>query len=113
MAGCPFRPKPKVSSAYGGVGRVTASAFFSVSTCLVTSTFSRAFFFRSSENANWSYSSQVTSHLPIQNGAICTGCCGPSLSARFSSPAGLPMVNVPPGIGSSSNFTSVPGIASV
>ncbi len=58
------------------MGRVTASAFFSHSGCLAGSTPSRFFFFRSSEKANCSYSSQVTSLLPIQNGAIWTGCCG-------------------------------------
>ena len=33
-----------------------------------------------------SYSFQVTSHLPIQNGAISTSCCGPSssLAARLA-----------------------------
>ena len=59
-----------------------------------------------------SYSSQVTSHLPIQNGAIRTACRGPSSSPRLSSFIGLPSVNVPPGIGSISNVTAVPGMVS-
>src|SRR4029079_8091813 len=45
--------------------------------------------------------------------AILTGCCGPSSSPRFASPGGLPISNVPPGIGSISNFPSAPGMASV
>jgi hypothetical protein len=50
--------------------------------------------------------------LPIQNGAIWTACRGPSSSPRFSSVMGLPILNVPPGIGSISNVTAVPGMVS-
>ena len=84
---------------------MTASAAFSVSGCLAGSTPSRFFRFRSIAKANSSYSSQVTSCLPIQNGAISTSCCGPSSSDRFASVAGLPIRNVPPGIGTISNFS--------
>jgi len=90
MTGCPLRPFPKVSSAYGRVGRVIASPAFSVSGCFVRSTFSRSFRFRSIAKANSSYSSQVTSHLPIQNRAMATSCWGPSSGDRFSSVEGLP-----------------------
>src|SRR6266446_8814031 len=55
-----------------------------------------------------SYSSQVTSHLPIQKGAIFSLCWGDSSSPRLASPAGLPITNSPPGIGTMSNETSVP-----
>ena len=58
-------------------------------------------------NPHSSYSSQVTSHLPIQNGSSLTSTCGPSSALRPFSPAGLPILNVPPGIGTMSNFTSV------
>src|SRR5262245_46167109 len=60
-----------------------------------------------------SYSSQVTSHFPIQKGAIVILCCGDSSSPRPSSLSGLPMTNSPPGIGTMSNETSVPTRVSV
>src|SRR5271165_4740955 len=112
ITGCPLRPKPNVSSAYGGVGRVTASAFFSLSGWPAGSTPSRFFFFRSREKANWSYSSQVTSCLPIQNGAILTACWGPSSAFRLASSAGEPITNSPPGMGTISNLTAVPATVS-
>jgi hypothetical protein len=92
------------------VGRVTASAAFSVSGCFAGSTLSRFFFLRSIEKANWSYSSQVTSYLPIQKAPTSTLCRGPSSAERFGSAGGLPISNEPAGIGSISNFRSVPGI---
>ena len=64
-------------------------------------------------NPHCSYSSHVTSHLPIQNGSSLTSTCGPSSVLRSFSPAGLPILNVPPGIGTMSNFTSVLRIFSV
>ena len=64
-------------------------------------------------NANWSYSSQVTSVLPIQNGFSVTSTCGPSSASRPASLAGLPIVKVPPGTATISNETVVPGMVSV
>src|SRR5579871_2878644 len=104
--GCPSRPWPNVSSAYGGVGRDTASAALSSGFWFSRLAPSSCFQY-------WSYSSQVTSVLPIQNGRMVTGCSGPSSACRPASLAGLPMTNVPPGIGTMSNFTSEPAIFSV
>ena len=101
---------PKVMSVYGLVGRVTASASLSSS---VAATFLTSRRWMSRLNMKISYSSQVTSHLPIQNGAISTSCCGPSSSPRPASPSGLPIRNLPPGIGTMSNVTSVPASVSV
>src|SRR5439155_20066982 len=57
---------------------------------------------RSSRNAQMSYSSHVTSVLPIQN--------GPTETVR--GPCGVSSVTVPPGTGIISKLTSVPGIES-
>ncbi len=65
------------------------------------------------EKAYSSNSSQVTSHLPIQNGATLAVKVGPSSASRLASPAALPMVKVPPGIGSISNLRSDPAMSSV
>src|SRR5207302_5612168 len=56
----------------------------------------------SSRYTHTSYSSQVTSVLPIQNGA----------TATTRGPAGESSVTVPPGTGTISNVTSVGGIES-
>ena len=94
------------------MGRVTASAFFSRSDCFSGSTPSRFFFLRSYEKANCSYSSQVTSLAPIQNGSIWTVCWGSSSLPCLASPEGAPISKVPPGIGTMSNLMSVPGMVS-
>src|SRR5262245_33586022 len=60
-----------------------------------------------------SYSSQVTSHLPIQKGAIFTLCWGASSSPRSASPSGLPITYSTLGMGTISNETSTPAKASV
>ena len=60
-----------------------------------------------------SYSSQVTSVLPIQKGRILTGCWGPSSLLRFGSVSGLPIRKVPPGIATISKSTLVSGIVSL
>ncbi len=67
--------------------------------CRSPSVFSFSTLRRSMSRVNMkiSNSSQVTSHLPIQNGSICTSCCGPSSALCPFSVAGLPMVNLPPG----------------
>ena len=62
--------------------------------------------------AYWSYSSQVTSVRPIQNGLTVTGCCGPSSLERLGSESGLPIRYVPPGIGTIWKVTVEPGTAS-
>jgi hypothetical protein len=51
--------------------------------------------------------------LPIQKGATWTFTCGPSSSPRSGSDAGLPIVKVPPGTGTMSKVTAVPGMVSV
>ena len=51
--------------------------------------------------------------MPIQNGATFTLTCGPSSSKWNGSLAGLPIVKVPPGTGTMSKLTEVPGIVSV
>src|SRR5687768_2192828 len=61
---------------------------------------------------NLSYSLQVTSSLPIQNGPTATSCCGPSSSDRPASDGGLPIRKVPPATGTISKVTLVPGIVS-
>ena len=68
-----------------------------------------------SSEGNWksSYSFQVTSVLPIQNGSIFTLRCGPSSALRLPSEAGLPIRNSPAGIGSMSNLTSDPTMGSL
>jgi hypothetical protein len=48
----------------------------------------------------------------MKNGSIFTSCCGPSSSLRSFSLSGLPIVNVPPGIGTILNDAVVPGIFS-
>ena len=63
--------------------------------------------------ANRSYSSQVTSVLPIQNARSSTSCGGPSLAVRPFSVAGLPIVKWPAGIATISKLTLVPGTVSV
>ena len=113
ITGWPSRPRPNVSSAYGGVGRVMASAASSPAGCVFGSTPSRSLRRRSNWKANSSYSSQVTSWTPIQNGATVTSCWGPSCGRRSASSSGLPIVKVPPGIGTISKAISVPGIVSV
>src|SRR5579862_6733634 len=88
-----------------------ASAIFSPSVfCVVVAL---ADFWMPRAKANRSYSFQVTSALLIQNGRILTGCCGPSSAKRWASVAGLPIINVPPGIGTMSNLTLDPGNDSV
>src|SRR5579863_1598042 len=59
-----------------------------------------------------SYPSQRVSNFSIQNGRTVTECCGPSSALCPNSSGGLPMVNVPPGIGTISNLTPLPGIVS-
>jgi len=63
--------------------------------------------------ANRSYSSQVTSVLPIQKARSSTSCVGPSLAVRPFSVAGLPIVKWPDGIATISKLTLVPGMVSV
>src|SRR3954468_19926509 len=109
MTGCRPLPKPNDSSAYGGVGRVTASAPLGGDAGCA----GRAAAAIACANANASYSSQVVSVRSIQNGAMRTSCAGPSSAARPGSDAGLPMTNVPPGIATMSNVTFVPEIVSV
>jgi len=96
-------PMPNVMSVYGFVGFELASAIFSAAVGSRLSSLRRA---TSSWNMNTSYSFHVTSCFPIQNGEISTSCCGPSSSPRFSSESGLPIVNLPPLIGSISNSAS-------
>src|SRR5262245_42218768 len=60
-----------------------------------------------------SYSSHRTSQRPIQNGSSLTSTGGPSSGLRPASPSLLPIVNVPPAIGTMSNVTSLPGIFSL
>src|SRR2546428_2035552 len=96
IAGQPSLPMPKLISTYGLVGRVTASETESTygSVGIV------ALNFRSSSGyIKHSNSFHVTSHLPIQNGEMRTGCGGPSVGFRPGSVSGLPITNSPPGIG--------------
>ena len=58
------------------------------------------------------YSLHVTSCLPIQKGSTATSKAGPSSAERPSSPSGLPIRNLPAGIGIIRNVTSVPGMVS-
>src|SRR3954462_12568536 len=109
MTGCRPLPKPNDSSAYGGVGRVTASAPLGRDAGCA----GRAAAAIACANANASYPSQVVSVRSIQNGAMRTWCAGPSSAARPDSDAGLPITKVPPGIATMSNAIFVPGIASV
>src|SRR5260370_527475 len=62
-----------------------------------------------------SYSSQVTCVLPIQNDLTVTWCWGPSSLLRPFSVSGLPIVKVPPAIGTISKSTaaSSPSAAAV
>ena len=92
---------------------MTASASFSASGGFAMLALCCCFFSRSWLKAKTSYSSQVVSVFSIQNGRTVTKCWGPSSSERLNSPGGVPMVNVPPGIGIISNFTPVPGMVSV
>src|SRR3954464_15745872 len=109
MTGCRPLPKPNDSSAYGGVGRVTASAPLGGDAGCA----GRAAAAIACANANASYSSQGVSVRSIQNGAMRTSCAGPSSAARPGSDAGLPITNVPPGIATMSNVIFVPEIVSV
>ena len=61
---------------------------------------------------NSSNSFQVTSHFPIQNGEISSSRCGPSSGLWPDSDSALPILNLPPGIGSISKVTSVPAMES-
>src|SRR5437667_9381683 len=107
IAGWRPLPNPNTSSAYGGVGRVIASAADGGAAGVAFGTFLGI------DCANASYSSHVTSVRSIQNGWIVTVCCGPSSDDRPGSVGGLPIVNVPPGIATMSNRTFVPEMVSV
>src|SRR5690606_3158280 len=107
LTGWSSLPHPQDSSAYGGVGRDTASpaSFGPVRP-------SRRFRRRSRLNANSSKSFQVISLADMKNGLMETRCCGPSSGWRPGSFSGLPIRNSPPGMGTISMDTFVSGIDS-
>ena len=109
IAGRPGTPISKSIGTYGGVGRLTASAHGS-SGSGAASPLARDC--RSRRNMKGWYSSQVTSHSPIQNGETSTRTRGPSQASRPDSPSGLPSSNAPPGTGTMRNFAAVLGMGS-